>query len=369
MTSDNSNQLTYGASAKASEIVRFLEHFIKINQKAETEGKRKTPVCIWGSHGIGKTELVEDFAKSNNFQLAYVAPAQFEEMGDLLGMPQIKENQTHFAPPEWVPKQDGPGILLIDDVNRADDRILRGIMQLLQNYKLASWKLPQDWHIVLTANPDNGDYSVTPLDDAMLTRIRHITMEFDVKEWTKWADKKGVDSRGIHFVLTHQTLIKGNRTTPRTLVHFFESIENIADLKKKKKLVQLLGDASLDAETVTAFLTFIDENSFDLPTPETILNTPDFSKEVYLPLHQIVVGEHLRNDILSIVSTRLLNYIEQSKSALSELQIDNLISFLKMDFFPAHLRFSIAQEIASSSKNQLKSILADPDLGKILLSV
>ena len=63
-------------------------------------------------------------------------------MGDLLGMPDIEiidgKKQTVFEAPSWVPKEEGPGILLIDDVNRADDRILRGIMQLLQNYELAS---------------------------------------------------------------------------------------------------------------------------------------------------------------------------------------------------------------------------------------
>ncbi len=369
MASDNSNFLTYGTSAKASEIELFLDHFIKINQKAELAAKRKTPVCIWGSHGIGKTELVEDFAEARGFQLAYVAPAQFEEMGDLLGMPQIVENKTHFAPPEWVPQQKGPGILLIDDVNRADDRILRGIMQLLQNYELASWKLPKDWHIVLTANPDGGDYSVTPLDDAMITRMRHITMEFDAKEWAKWADKKGVIPRGIHFVLAQKELMTGIRTTPRTLVHFFESIESIKDLKKNKKLVQLLGQASLDTETVAAFLAFIDENNGELPSPDEILNTTAFQTDIYNRLRLVVVGNQIRNDILSVVCTRLLNQIEQSKTALSTNQLNNVKAFLKMDFFPVDLRFSVAQKIASSPKNQIKDILADPELGKLLLSV
>ena len=41
------------------------------------------------------------------------------------------DEATVFAPPAWVPTADGPGILLLDDVNRADDRILRGLMQLL----------------------------------------------------------------------------------------------------------------------------------------------------------------------------------------------------------------------------------------------
>ena len=53
-------------------------------------------------------------------------------------------------------------------------------MQLLQNYELISWKLPSDRHIVLTANPDGWDYSVTPMGNAMITRMMHVMMRFDV---------------------------------------------------------------------------------------------------------------------------------------------------------------------------------------------
>ena len=66
-------------------------------------------------------------------------------MGDLVGMPSVENGRTIFSSPDWVPTEEGPGILLIDDVNRADDRILWGIMQLLQNYELVSWKLPNLW--------------------------------------------------------------------------------------------------------------------------------------------------------------------------------------------------------------------------------
>ena len=88
-------------------------------------------------HGIGKSELVRDYAIKAGYEFIYIAPAQFEEMGDLTGMPKIETNAnnesvTRLIPPQWVPKTEGPGIFLIDDVNRADDRILRGIMQLLQ---------------------------------------------------------------------------------------------------------------------------------------------------------------------------------------------------------------------------------------------
>ena len=122
--SNHYNYLLYGTKSSADEVKHFIKHTIRSNQKNEAAGKRKTPLCIWGKHGIGKTQLVEDFAKENNYQFVYIAPAQFEEMGDLIGMPSIIDGQTVFVAPEWVPKADGPGILLIDDANRADDRIL-----------------------------------------------------------------------------------------------------------------------------------------------------------------------------------------------------------------------------------------------------
>ncbi len=254
------NYLFYGTIVNAQEIVQFIQHIIQSNENAEAQGEKKTPVCIWGRHGIGKTEIVENIAREKGCQFIYIAPAQFEEMGDLVGMPKIVEGKTHFAPPEWVPLTEGPGILLIDDVNRADDRILRGIMQLLQNFELLRWRLPPKWQIILTANPDGGDYSVTPMDDAMLTRMMHISLDFDVKSWAKWAEQKGVDARGINFVLTYPESVTGNRTTPRTLVQFFKTIQLIKDLEKELPLVQLLADSCLDAHTATSFVAFVNNN-------------------------------------------------------------------------------------------------------------
>ena len=181
----------------------------------------------------------------------YIAPAQFEEMGDLLGMPALIRRRTArnlFLLNGRLVSQ-ARGILLIDDVNRADDRILRGIMELLQFHRLASWELPEKWMIVLTANPDGGDYSVTTLDDALVTRMLHASMTFDLKSWARWAERRGVDPRGISFVLTYPELINGRRTTPRTLVQFFDAITSIRDLKKELPLVRMLAEGSLDRES------------------------------------------------------------------------------------------------------------------------
>ena len=344
---------------------RLIEHAIMTNEQAEAQGRKKSPICIWGKHGIGKTQLVEAIAEQKGYQFAYIAPAQFEEMGDLVGMPQVEEGATTFVAPDWVPTTEGPGILLIDDANRADDRILRGIMQLLQNYELISWKLPSKWQIILTANPDGGDYSVTPMDDAMLTRMMHVTMDFDVKEWAKWAEENGVDQRGINFVLTYPEMVTGERTTPRTLVQFFQSIAPLDDLSEHLGLIQMLADSSLDSNTVASFMSFINNNLSKLVTPEQIVNTTNFKKDVLDHLQGIVMKGTLRVDILATLCTRLVNYLVINNIKPNKEQLANIKEFIKIDFIPNDIRLSMAQDLVSAQ--HLKPIMADPEIGKLLL--
>jgi hypothetical protein len=365
----NNNYIYYGTRCNTEELEQFIRHTLQTNERVEKEGGRKTPICIWGDHGIGKTQTVETYALANGYKFAYIAPAQFEEMGDLLGMPTIENHETVFVQPEWVPREEGPGILLIDDVNRADDRILRGIMQLLQNYELVSWRLPKNWHIILTANPDGGDYSVTPMDFAMLTRMMHITLSFDVKRWALWAEKNQVDPRGISFVLTYPEVISGERTTPRTLVQFFENIAEIKDLKKELGMVKMLADACLDNNTVSAFISFLNNDLSKLITPEEIINAKNFEQEVYQRIKSVVEQQTKRVDILSVITTRLINYLNVSKLTFKKPQVDNIKAFLNMDFMPDDLRLVAAQDIVTSENKSIQgSIMTDPKLGQLFLA-
>ncbi|MEM9931909.1 MAG: AAA family ATPase, partial [Bacteroidota bacterium] len=142
------------------------------------------PVCLWGRHGIGKTTLIKDWAAAKGWPLVMISPAQFEEMGDLLGLPYLQEEgdrkTTVLAPPQWAPQAAGPGVLLLDDFNRADGRIIRGLMNLLLEGQLNSWRLPAGWKIVLTANPEEQEYIVTPLDEAILGRMLHLEVTFSL---------------------------------------------------------------------------------------------------------------------------------------------------------------------------------------------
>ncbi len=366
----NFNYITYGSKCNSLELEDFLNHVLK---KTFTEPpaahEPPTPVCIWGRHGVGKTQIVRTLAEKMNAEFVYIAPAQFEEMGDLVGMPKIDENgqKTHFVAPDWVPRTEGPGVFLIDDVNRADDRILRGIMQLLQNYELVSWRMPAKWHIVLTANPDGGDYSVTSMDDAMITRMLHVTLQFDVQSWARWAEAAKVDPRGIGFILTYPEMVTGNRTTPRSLVQFFKETEKIDSLADNLPLVKMLADACLDEETAAAFLSFVKLQLNQLISPEEIIEAKKF-ENVAKHLRGLVDQKTKRLDILSVICMRLINFLIVNNVQLDKEQTENLKQFILLDFIPNDMRLFMAQELVNSSNNSLKTLLAVPEIGKLILA-
>ena len=377
---------TYGSQLDSEAVTKVLEHIFRTNLANEEksanvspngQGKRPTPICIWGLHGIGKTAIVKAFAASNGWKFRYCAPAQFEEMGDLHGLPVRHDpnpdlhgdETTIYMAPEWVPREEdaGPGILLLDDLNRADDRILRGTMQLLQEFEMFSWKLPPKWQIVCTANPEGGDYSVSTMDDAMLTRMLHLTMVFDLKAWSRWASASGVDPRGIAFVLTYPEVITGKRTTPRTLVQFFDQVGGIADLKQNIELVRVLAESSLDSITATTFLAFVNDDLEQLIHPEDILDSKDF-KQVAKRLAQLAKGpgSAKRVDRIATICTRLYLLLVDPKYQQKPEHADNLTAFLMHEDIPNDLRFSLHRDLIAAGGN-LPGMLRSPKLAKLVL--
>lgn len=365
----------YGAKLDAKDIMGLLTHVFNRNNDLNEKGVRGTPICIWGPHGIGKTQMVQTFAREKNWQFAYCAPAQFEEMGDFHGLPEIVDpdptvtgnEYTVFRAPDWAPRENGPGILLLDDLNRADDRILRGLMQLLQNFELFSWQLPDMWQIVATANPEEGDYSVTPMDDSMLTRMLHATMYFEPKVWAEWAVRSGVDQRGITFVLTYPETVTGIRTNPRTLTQFFEQIKGISDLKRNSELVFQLASSALDETTVASFISFINDDLQVLVNPEEILNSNKFELIVKRVKELSGTKKYPRFDRIAAMTTRLYLTLTQEGYKPKKKHADNLVQFLLIEEIPNDLRLSFHQDIIREGSKDVKSMLTDKRLAKLIL--
>ena len=396
---DNRYEGCYGSMVKSSEVITWLENLCQDNFKHHEQGLPRWTGNIWGIAGSGKTAVVKDFKNRpvtfrgkeyDGYKVISIELANVDEQGDILGLPESfvemandgetkwilkdyvdnmikngwtptdKSPVTKYAPPSWVPTEERPGILLFDDGNRASPRILKGLMQLVQDYRTISWSLPAGWTIVFTGNPDNAEYSVTTQDGAQLTRMRHITMKLDVKEWVQWATNNNVDGRGIGFALKYPEMIEegGERTNLRTYTEFCRCLERYPDKlnDKQRKALIVDGNSLLDEEIVSTFITFMEVDMKLVIDPEKILENPEFAlKEA----KSLMDCKEPRIDIISITCNRLVSHILSSNYTLKPEHIANFQSFITCAnkdgefYIPKDISQCIMRQITSSKRHEL----------------
>ena len=373
----------YGSQVTCDGLDEFLQDVFTLNEEADNAGGRRFASCIWGHAGIGKTQKVKDYASKSvkwngqtyeGYKVFDVPIAQFEEMGDLHGMPdkhvfmrnngdsrwvaeaviqqyaalnwEIDESQgirTMYAPPDWVPSTPGPAILLLDDWNRASIRIIKGIMQLLQNYGMVSWKLPPGCNIVLTGNPDEQDYLVTSIDSAILTRIKSITLQEDAPEWAIWAEANNLDKRGISFILRYPEMMCGKeRTNPRTLSEFFRFLRTVNGQEGADHRIMMQANSLLDQETVSAMMVFFKREMEMIIEPEQILEGDNKAGK---HVHNLMNRKEKRIDVLSVICERLFARIVQPDCEQTDERIKNFQDFITMDDIPDDMRHSICRRM------------------------
>ncbi len=363
------NQLPgYGPEISAEKLIELLDSILDFSTIPAEDGLWQLPLCIWGKAGIGKTALIHNYAKEKGYELVHLAPAQIEEMGDLLGMPDVEGAHTVFRQPSWVPQSDGPGILLLDDFNRADERIIKGLMQLLQEKKMIAWSLPPGWMILLTANPETLNYHVTPLDQALLTRMMHFTMVFDLQNWVNWAEKHRLEGWCIDFALAHQELFEEERHTPRTFSQFAFQVSRLKLIPETDhESLLLIARAILGEKTMLALKQFLGSGFHHIPKVEDLLGTENFEAQIGQLLDTWNKETIQRLDLYSILFNRLNAFLIKKKEPLSEAELGKLKKLLLLPSLPEDQRFQLAQDWSNSSNKQLQQLIREPEVARMIL--
>jgi hypothetical protein len=358
----------YGPEVSPEKLAQLLDELLDFSDTPSEGGLWQLPFCIWGKAGIGKTALIHDYAREKGLQLVHLAPAQIEEMGDLLGMPAISGEQTVFRQPSWVPQSKGPGILLLDDFNRADERIIKGLMQLLQEKKIIAWSLPPAWVIVLTANPETLSYNVTPLDKAVMTRMMHFTMVFDAQGWVHWAEKHHLANWCIDFALAHQELFEEERHTPRTFSQFAFQVSrrDLAPTADNDALF-LLARSILGEKTALTLKQFLSGGFQYIPSIPDMLTADDFEGQIARLLGSWNEKAVQRVDLFSILINRLNAYLSRQSEPLTADEVNNLKKFLLLPSLPSDQRFQLAQDWSNSPSEQLQQLIREPEVARVIL--
>lgn len=152
--------------------------------------RARRPVLLEGPTGIGKSEIVHDVARSLGIDTR-ILDLSLLEPPDLIGLPVVENGFTSYAVPRLLPRQ-GEGILMLEELNRAERFIQQPALQLLTARTLHEYHLPEGWVCFAAINPAIGEYHVTPLDAALRARFLNLQVKADRAGWIAWALRHGI---------------------------------------------------------------------------------------------------------------------------------------------------------------------------------
>jgi hypothetical protein len=287
-----------------------------------------------------------------------------------------------YAKPAWVPEFNENGtILLLDDYARSSQMLVQATMELINTGKYVSWSLPKYTTVVLTANPDNGEFNVCSLDAAQKDRFVEFDLQFDIDAWVKWAEGAGIDNRAINFAYSNSQELffeKNGVTiaTPRGFVTFCKSIMSIKDWQRDLPTLVLISDGCFcdkDNAVGKIFTTFISSGYDKLISP----------KEIFTQSWETVKGKLLDalygekdNDgkrgsfnipVGSMLSTRIVNYVDNyfnTKGYESGPIVERLTEMFEDHLFTEDLMFHILKTSISNHPKQLAKLMQNPEITK-----
>lgn len=386
---------------EAEDLLNFT---IDNNRQLQDSGQTPLAISFTGDHGIGKTSLVEQVARKRGMTITKLSLHELEEVGDLIGYPVkeykvvekksgksgwvaadvlsrvdrekfnvTNESRMGYAKPAWVPQYNENGcILLLDDYARSSQMMIQATMELINTGRYVSWSLPKYTTLVLTQNPDNGEFNINSLDPAQRTRFMNYELEFNIDDWAKWAEGVELDSRAINFALqfSNELFKPQNNVTiacPRSYVTFCKAISGIKDWKSDLKRILLVSKGCFDDQDNAVgriFSVFINNELDKLISPKDIFEKSwDYAGRKIT--EAINKDGNYRASVASMMATRIVNYIDayfDKPGYVSAPVMERLEEMFEHKSFPEDLLFYIIKSVVSRHRKQAVKLLQNPEI-------
>ena len=262
-------------------------------------------------------------------------------------------------------------------------------MEIINRQEYISWKFPKNTTIILTENPDNGQYNTSSMDEAQKSRYMRFNVKFDVDCWGRYAESVQMDDRAINFMLAYSSEImkensqKMHPVNARNYTMFANTISGIENWENSKNLAFILQIASGafldDNDNVigSLFTTFIANKLDKLISPKELL-TEDW-KKVAPKIEKCVYDEdgNYKPLVASILHTRLLNYAMyyfDQKGAKTEVVEQRLIDLIETNdnpdkkmLFSEDFLFDIIKQLVGKYKARTNKLLLNAKIREKLL--
>ncbi len=323
----------------------------------------KKPVLIRGRHGVGKSEVVYQFAESIGFPVVERRASQMTE-GDLVGLPKTDGNVTSFCPPDWFKTAcEEPVILFLDEVDRATIEVRQGIFELTDSRKLNGHRLhPQTLIFAAINGGEHGQqYQVGEMDPAELDRWTVFDVEPSIEDWLAWANGR-VDKMSWDFInsnrahLEHKEDFEPNKVYPsrRSWERLSECLTAASLLEEASPALFNLSAAFVGFEAAVAFNDFV-QNYDRQVSIKDILVDGELDK-----VKDFTINEH----------TALVEKMEANatfKEALPDEQVQNLAAYFLQ--LPSEVAMKLWTVMGQPDNNLTNTIrLHQSKVGDVVIS-
>jgi hypothetical protein len=240
----------------------------------------KLSVMFWGSPGVGTSGLVAELARRREAKLRDVRLSQ-KTASDIGGLPALdhQNKQTTFYLPDFLPREDEPGILFLDELPGADEQTRIAAYGLILERRVSNWVLGDNWRIIAAGNrPEDGAISCD-LGTAMNDRMVHLVIEPTAQDWLAWAMENNIAPEVMAFIQVRPDLLIGSaemRRADHSITPSPRSWERVSEVWKTrigKREREILICGLLGDSTAHEFLTVADELKY-LASVEKIITTP-----------------------------------------------------------------------------------------------
>ena len=187
-------------TASAAESVKCVPISARLGRLLDVIFGADLPVLLSGTHGIGKSQYLEQYAEQRGWA-CHVLDLSLLEATDLTGLPYREGGLTRFAPPASLPQpSDRPSLLVLEELNRCDRSVRQPCLQLLTTRRLNDYRLPAGCRIAACVNPVDGGYDVDELDPALASRFVTLPVVPDREAWVAWAKGAALFPGVVQFV-------------------------------------------------------------------------------------------------------------------------------------------------------------------------
>ena len=207
---------------------------------------------------------------------------------------------------------------------------------------------------------------VTSQDLAQKTRYISVDFRFDVDVWAQWAEKNGVDSRAINFMLMHPELVTKD-VNARIITKFFDSVSSIPKFEDNLPLIQMIGEGSVGVDFSSMFTMFINNKLDRIISPEDTF-TKDEAYVMGALTAAVGKDDDFRADISSVIATRLINYslMHAETKPVPDAMINRLVKLTTdCEAFTNDLRYYMVKEIVNGNKNKFSKMMMNTNVVKM----